>query len=114
METEKGSHDFEAARDAYHASDAKGEVLARYGFNLALRCHPHPCAISETRTTHVAIPEDFELRVPRELMERGVLSSTQIETITLAALRTADVKAPASTAVVLSNYAGTNLQLSSF
>ncbi|CAD7975070.1 unnamed protein product [Amoebophrya sp. A120] len=88
LETPAQKADYEAAEEAYRKSDTEGDVVARYGFNLALRCAAHPSAIAETRAGKVAIPKDLEIRIPVTYLEQKLISSTQLETITLAVLRT--------------------------
>ncbi|CAD7973897.1 unnamed protein product, partial [Amoebophrya sp. A25] len=70
--------------------------FVQYSQSLALKALPHPSPVSEPLAiANVSLPRvrpSFELRIPWILIERGLLSSQQLETITFAAMRLDDAR----------------------
>lgn len=64
----------------------------QYSRHIPLKGLPHPSPVSEPLAVGNVdlpkIPENFELRVPWQLVDQGRLSSPQLETVAFAALRT--------------------------
>ena len=85
------SAETELKAEDYHATKNVLMSFDQYSRHLPLKALPHPSPVSEPLAVANVelpdIPEDFELRLPYQLLEEGTLSSQQLETISFAALR---------------------------